>query len=85
MMHKFSLTVWPSSGLRQWKTGFILRMILLATFILLTWCDSSHGDYQANERNTMEAAKRSSVRYVSRPPVDLNVPLKVETATFALG
>ena len=33
----------------------------------------------------METAKRSLVHPVLPPAVDLNVPAKVETATFALG
>jgi hypothetical protein len=84
-MHNFSLKVWRSSGLSWWKTGLILRLIFLANIILLTSCDSFYGDYQGNERNKMEVVKESSVSHVSQPPVDLNVPAKVETATFALG
>ena len=33
----------------------------------------------------MELVKQSSASRISRPPVDLNVPAKLETATFALG
>jgi hypothetical protein len=80
-----SFMLWQSPGLRQWKTGFILRLFFLATVMVLTSCDGSHGNYQVNERNTMEAAKSSSVRNVPQPPVDLKVPEMVETATFALG
>jgi hypothetical protein len=84
-MHNFSLKVWRSSGLRRWKTGFVLRLIFVANIMLLTSCDSFHGDYQGNEGNKMEVVKQSSVSHVSQPPVDLNLPAKVETATFALG
>jgi hypothetical protein len=63
----------------------IFRLIFLANIILLASCDSFHGDYQGNERNTMEIRQQSSVSHVSQPPVDHSVPAKVETATFALG
>ena len=85
IMNNFSFTLWRTSGIRQGKTGLILKMIFLASIILLTSCDSSHGDYRAKERNKMETAKHSSVRHVPLPPVDLNEPAKVETATFGLG
>ena len=85
IMHDFSSKVWRSSGLGWRKTGLILRLIFLANIILLTSCDSFYGDYQGNERNKMETARHSSVRHVPLPPVDLNEPAKVETATFALG
>lgn len=63
----------------------IFRLALVVNIILLASCDSFFGDYQGNERNKMEAVSKSSVRHISLPPVDLNVPAKVETATFALG
>jgi len=85
IIRTFSLTVWRTSGIRQWKTGLILGLIFLTSIILLTSCDSSHGDYQGNERNKMEAAKSRPVQHVLRPLMDLKVPAKVETATFALG
>lgn len=85
IMNNFSSLLWWTSGTRQGKTGLILKMIFLAGIILLTSCDSSHGDYRANERSKMETAKRSLVQPVLPPPVDLKVPAKVETATFALG
>jgi hypothetical protein len=85
IMNNFSFTLWPTSGFRRAKSSLILKMILLASMIWLTSCDSSHGDDRANERNKMEATKLSSVQPVLRPAVDLNVPAKVETATFALG
>ena len=85
IMNNFSFTLWRTSGIRQGKTGLILKMIFLASIILLTSCDSSHGDYRAKERNKMETAKHSSVRHVPLPPVDLSEPAKVETATFGLG
>jgi hypothetical protein len=80
-MHNFVLLNWHSLILGQWKTS----LIFLANIILLASCDNFLGDYQGNERNKMEAAKNSSVRHVPQPPMDLNVPAKVETATFALG
>ena len=85
IMNNFSFTLWRTSGIRQGKTGLILKMIFLASIILLTSCDSSHGDYRAKERNKMETAKHSLVHHALPPAVDLNVPAKVETATFALG
>ena len=84
-MHIFSLTVWRRYDLRQRKSGLILRLIFLANIALLTSCDGFRGESQGNERNKMEQVKQSSANHVSRPPVDLNVPAKVETATFALG
>jgi hypothetical protein len=63
----------------------ILRLIFLAIVIIFTSCDSIQGDNQGNEGNKMEAIKYSSARQVSRPPVDLKLPAKVETATFGLG
>ncbi|MCG6918500.1 MAG: hypothetical protein LJE89_13275 [Deltaproteobacteria bacterium] len=63
----------------------IFRLVFVANIMLLASCDSFLGDYQGSERNEMEAVKKSSVRHISLPPVDLNVPAKVETATFALG
>ena len=85
IMNNFSFTLWRTSGIRQGKTGLILKMIFLASIILLTSCDSSQGDYRANGRNKMEATKLSSMQPVHPPAMDLNVPAKVETATFALG
>ena len=84
-MDKFLLLNWQSLSLGRWKTGLIFRLIFLANIILLPSCDNFLGDYQGNERNKMEAAKNSSVRHVPQPPMDLSVPAKVETATFALG
>ena len=84
-MYRSSFLNWLGLGLGQWKTGLIFGLIFVANIILLPSCDSFLGDYQGNERNRMEAVKKSSVRHVSPPPLDLNVPAKVETATFALG
>jgi hypothetical protein len=81
----FSLTGWRTSGMRQGKTGLISRLIFLASISVLASCDSSHGVYQANEKNKMETARHSSLNHVLRPSVDLDVLAKVETATFALG
>jgi hypothetical protein len=70
-------------------TTKILEVALLSLFLahitLLASCDSFFQDYQGNERNKMEAVKQSSVRSVPKPPMDLQTPDKVETATFALG
>jgi hypothetical protein len=63
----------------------IFKVIFLTNIILLFSCDSFIGDYQGNERNKMEAVKHNSVGRVPQPPLDLKVPAKVETATFALG
>ena len=85
MMHIFSLTICRRSDLRLRKTGLILRLIFLTNIILLTSCDGFQGEFQGKERNKMEIVKQSSASRVYRPPMDLNVPAKVETATFALG
>lgn len=66
-------------------TNLICKVIFLANIVLLFSCDSFIGDYQGNERNKMEAVKHNSVGHVRQPPLDLEVPAKVETATFALG
>ena len=83
--HSPSSAAGQNFGPCQWKTSLILRLIFLAIVIIFTACDSFQGDDQGNERNKMEAIKYSSARQVSQPPVDLNVPAKVETATFGLG
>jgi hypothetical protein len=37
------------------------------------------------ERKAMTLTKASSVREAAIPPIDVSVPTKTETATFALG
>jgi hypothetical protein len=84
-MGNFFSLIWHNLGFRPWKTSLIFRLILLANITLLTSCDSFYRNPQGNERNEMEVVKEETVSRVIQPPVDLNGPAKIETATFALG
>jgi hypothetical protein len=65
-----------------------LLKICGAGFLCLTPFSFGY-DYRNRGNNRMETTKSNEERVVrgegSRPPIDLSIPDRVETATFALG
>ncbi len=62
---------------------YIFVAAALIGFVILTYACEKRTP--TNERQIMEATQKISVTNVAIPPIDRSVPLKTETATFALG
>jgi hypothetical protein len=72
--------------IRPWTVVLLAVVTVLGGGPILHGCDSLNQDSRpAKERNDMELAKGYSSHDVAYPPLDLKVPPKTETATFALG
>jgi hypothetical protein len=57
----------------------LLSLCILAISLLAVYL------HQKDGRETMDIAKADSILDTHIPPIDKAVPVKVETATFALG
>jgi hypothetical protein len=72
---------------RFWKMKIVVIFILKASVFLgfviyLQACDTLKA---TKEVKNMPVTKKISMEQRDKPPVDMSVPLKTETATFALG
>jgi hypothetical protein len=69
-----------------WTLILLVVVTLLGGGPILYGCDSSNQDWRLwKERNNMELARGQSSHMVAIPPIDIEAPSKMETATFALG
>ena len=75
----------PSQGHQHLSRRFFIAeigVVLLGLVLFLQACDSVE---TAKERETTLITTMNSVHYTAKPPIDALVPVKTETATFALG
>lgn len=63
---------------RTWRIALV-GLSVLSISLLVVYL------YQKEKRKPMDIGRESSVLHAHIPPIDKALPVKVETATFALG
>ena len=75
----------PAQGHRHLSRRFFITEIVVIILGLVLFLQAFDSVEAAKERETTLITIMNSVHYTAKPPIDTLVPVKTETATFALG